>query len=412
MLSFANMPEIVVQEKIEFNPFVNIVKKLARNKHGGFNSDSFLNKQKNGEMKIIRHLSADTFDISFENMNNGQVKTKAESYYPYVNFAVNKKQSMTYDTAYITSNVVKEPEFTIIHRDVFADSKFSDISKITLGYSIGDIKTAEPTFDQTLSRITTRPFLFPTRKNVGATFDQVIHLKTIKTISIKKDSKYETSSSGGDVKITDRKRIGFTTDITYNNIYIVPIKPTRFSENKHLFNIYMNNGDGSSIVGDNRLISKKMKSSSFGSVGIETEVVEDTSTEYIDGDNKKVKQVARIDLIRRSHYDYDKKKTVLGNSWDSVDGEIIPYSLKGEYSRQLDISLNNSFKGMKLSFSENIATPYLDPNEGEVQLKIDNNAKPTAIIREALKHKMHKIDNDMIRQIKKNDFSLIGLERL
>ena len=401
-----NAPEVVVTENIDFAPVGNWLKAVQ--------GSHYLSGVK-GKIKILRHLSADTFDIYFEHLDS------SHTLYPYLNIAANNKKPQTFQISHVLNNAPKNNGFMRIHRSEFGDMKFSDISKMTLGYS--NVIDVEPTSGNSVSRITTLPFLHKIQKTIAANFNSVIHLKTIKSITIEKTTPYTTSVSSDDNK--------YETVIRYNNIYVVPTQPKRVGGNKVLFNVYMNNDLDEDFkahpttVGDNRIVSKKMKSTSFGATGVETEVFTDTSGKYqtiektikTGGTVKIVKsaevpQVARVELTRRSHYDFDKKKTVLGNSWDSVDGEIIPYSLKGNYSRKLEISFNNSFKGTELDFATRFDKPYLDASEGEIQLKIKNDFKPSEVMNGIFKSKMHKLNTEKIRQIKNNDFSLIGLERL
>ena len=385
-------PEVVVEEKIKFDPTVIIANNVPSNyKPVNPTNNAF------GKISIVRNLSADTFNLEYEKMVFGN-----NTLYPYANFSINGNGQETYKINHIVNFGSKDGKTLKAHRSLFADKKFHDLSSITLGYTLG----IEPNpSDQALimSRITTNPVFYGINKNINSNYKKVIHLKTIKAYEITKKTRYTKDEA--ESRLPAYKGINVVKK--YNNIYLVPRELSRTSSNKTLFDIYMNNDDNRSIDGDNRIISKKLRTTSFGKEDVDTQVVADIDPKstYQPINGPIATKIARVDIIGRSYYDFEKQKSVLGNNSKSVDGEIIPYSLKGEYSRDLDISFNDTFKNMKIHLAKNFDRAILDPDEGTVQLKI--NAMRNKPVKE-----WHKLNDQNIKRIKKGHFSLGGLERL
>ena len=390
MLSQA--PEVVVEEKIEFEPQTIISHKISKK----FSTKQSIKDHK-GKISIVRNLSADTFNLEYEKMVFGN-----KTIFPYLNFSVNDGVQATHDISFITNSNPPASKPFKVHRSLFASKKFHDISAITVGYTMS--KTPDiATSDYVTSRFLTNPGFHVINKNIYSNYNKVIHLKTIKAFDIVKNTKYVMNNK--DTATDDDKNT--TTTKKYNHIYLVPRELKRTSTNKTLFDIYMYNEDDRSILGDNRIISKKLKTTSFGKDSVDTQVVADVKNEFYQpiGNGHLAQKIARVDIVGRSFYDFDKGKTVLGNNSKSVDGEIIPYSLKDEYSRDLEISFNDTFKNMKIHLSKHFDQAVLDPYDGQVKLNVK-------LMKNKFNGKWNKLSDRSIKRIKEQEYSLHGLERL
>lgn len=393
-----NSPEVVVEEKIGFD-----TKTILANPISESFTVSNSKKDEFGKISIVRNLSADTFNMEYDKMIFGQ-----RTIYPYLNFAVNNDAQNTYPIAHLVDSTPESVMKLRAHRSLISDKKFHDLSAITVGYTMTEALD-ESEAKYVTSRFTTNPLFHEPNRNIYSDYDSVIHIKTIKAIDIQKKTKYSLSAGMGSKD--EYKEI--TESFEYNNIFLVPRELKRETANKTLFDIYMVNDkandkdkEGRSIEGDNRIISKKLRTTSFGKNDVDTQVVEDKDgTTYTSKEGIVAKKIARVDIVGRSFYDFDKKISVLGNNSESVDGEIIPYSLKGQYLRDLNISFNDTFKNMKIHLAKRFDQSILDPNDGLVKMTITSSD-------EKLASKEHHLNDAKIELIKKYDFSLGGLRRL
>lgn len=401
MLSYSPrdaLPEVVVEERVRFEPKVMVLRSVA-NIGGSGVADSHYK----GKISIVRNLSADTFNVEYQKMKFGTI-----TMFPYLHFSINGNTQTGYDLEGLVNQVPPDGKPLMAHRSLLGDKKFHNLSTITLGYS--EIKEGNgfPKPRYVTSRFTVNPMFRTQTKNIYSNFDKTIHLKTIKALGIERVNNYVY----GDGTDDPNKEIKNTTE--YNNIYLVPRKLNRTTTNKTMFDVYMNNDNNRNIAGDNRIISKMMRTTSFGKKDVKTQFYDEKSNDtytpigFSGSSSNKPKKIGRIDMVGRSFYDFEKEKSLLGNDSNSVDGEIIPYSLKGKYSRDINLSFNDTFKDMTIHMVKDFDQAELDPGDGKVKMKINeiNKNKKSAI------DNWIKLTDHNLKRIKKEDYSLNGLKRL
>ncbi len=390
----SNLPEYVVEEKINFDPKV-----MAMISRDGTAPTQTIGSER-GNVKIIRNLIDDTFNVEYWRPHNDQ----SHLLYPYLNMSLNGTTQKTFDLRDLSDGKTEHGNFIGIHRSLYQDAKFHDISTLTTGYTFGrgNLESPEPRF--TLLRTTTTPGFPNIQKRIETSFGRVIHLRTIKSIEYSKRTPFSFSGTTGSEERPTEDDKEINVQLTYNNIYLVPRELDRYNANKTLFDIYMNNEDGTSIENDKNIISGSMTSSSFGKDKVDTEFFSETSDQKV-FHNISSEKVGRIDITNNSYYDYETGKSHLGNQGTSEDGEIIPYSLKGNYTRNLDISFNESFKGMKISLSKIFTNALLDANEGDVRMFLDETERFHF-------QDVMEFSRDDMKSIKENDHSLISLRRM
>lgn len=244
------------------------------------------------------------------------------------------------------------------------------------------------------------------QKNVEANFNNLIELKTIKTISFNHTQKDWTTidrSATAYVPTFEKRNDAL---YTYSHLIIKPIEPDRFKGNETVAEIYGYVDGGFDITdADYDIKDATMKSSSIGNEKVAL------SFEKYSGDKKPLEPGSQAMLIGElkitdpTYYDYSTGSTKVGFQAHSIIGEVIPYSFKGDYSRELDLSFNAAFKNEKLLFSKHMDDAILDPSEGEVKMHVTMDSTPRKV-------NFKTFTPEDIEIIRTKKLDLIGLNRL
>lgn len=386
-------PEVLVEEKVDFeakslNWFV------GRPNHF-YDFSKYENFGNHGRSTLIRHLSDDTFDV--KNVVDFKPDSAVET--PYLN--VNNKIEFSGSSAVVSQRQdVNDRNFEwSFHHSILENTKFDDLSTITFG---DDIHVDVYSYTKPVARHIVFLKKQELQKNINASFDQVVHLRSIKGFS----AQFEDGYNGYSWQENDVSRGTVPTKLTfsYSDIYIVPIQPDQANGNGVLAKIYIGNSDNSDPTHDFAIGSGKLKTSSLPTGDLST------SFEYKPNKEEKYKDtnayyIGDINVSDSTFYDYSANKTVSGFGTGAKYADTIPYGFKGDFKRDLNISLNSVFKDIHLRFSKNIDKPFLSPSEGIVRLSVSTNNEPKQMPRR------HFSPED-IKIIREKEQTLVGLERL
>ena len=188
--------------------------------------------------------------------------------------------------------------------------------------------------------------------------------KTIEEIGISNSIKY------GMTRYIDRVQNGFyQTSITsgsknYNNVRFVPRELDLFNHNKVLFDVYMENDNGTSVDNDHLLDKGKLET---------TGVSGHLNVSFVRTPDQN--KFGEIVIDDSTYYDYDAQSTKTGVKIGAQRGELIPYNFSGEYNRMLTMELNASMGDIKINLKEDIVSPILDPYIGIYKLRVKQGVK-------------------------------------
>lgn len=212
--------------------------------------------------------------------------------------------------------------------------------------------------------------------------NEVLHLKSVESIYFDSEFRYGSSYyNDSHREIWPYKHEDGTMNASisydYNHTYIVPQEIDRYNGTQSLFKIYSKNDNGSTVNYDInyddigtlnipkltrnlKLILKKPLWSA------EHEYFQDTGARL----------VGEVIVDENTGYDYEKGVITSIDADSNTQGLLIPYNFKGNYQVTLNqLGILSSFPKLELTYNKTIDKPLLDPNEGIIQLSIDNYAK-------------------------------------
>lgn len=384
-----------------------------RYQEGVHKKENYPSASFNPVMMIQRNLRDDTFNV--------RLKLDKHIDFPVdTNFQIDGKTISDNIPAHdyqVQSDIIDD----IIPHSLIKDAKFSQTKSIAAGLIVRGKsddnidKWIHPRF----SRKDFGAFLIiinnlTKNQNISVTSDNIIHIKTINSIKLTKNEplhiwrntdKYSNGTYSTYYKIfdpDDQNNQEVTFEYSYNHIYLKPAPISRYKHNKKIYDIFMSNDDSTPIIGDMNIKNGIMASSETGSskmqIGFHSHLHEN-KTEMIEG--KERKYIGHYQLEDYSYYDYDKNKTIFGPSTIAERGDFIPYNLKGNYIRQLQLALNCDFDALKIYQSKKFDQAVLKPFGGSVKINLTEKKFDNSII-------MNKLSKEAIKNIKENfnDFSL------
>lgn len=148
-----------------------------------------------------------------------------------------------------------------------------------------------------------------------------------------------------------------------------------------------------------------LKSSSIGNDKLNVYFEKYTGQKQFMQMNEKPYLIGKMKISDPTYFDYSSNKTKIGFNTNSIIGEVIPYSFEGDYTRQIEFSANAAFKNMKFSFSTKLEQPVLNPSNGSVILKIEDDSSPKNL-------PMLTFTPEDIKIVREKELDLIGLKRL
>lgn len=360
-----------------------------------------------GRVQIIRNASDDTFNLEIPAYANTSHRDYLET--PYVN--LNNKIEISGKSAILGQlkhNNTTSNDSWKVHHTLLNNSSFRDINILAIG-------------DDMMNSNVSGGVEFPSRrwvtyfdfnnihKDVETSFSNIVELKTIKSLSFGAQQNEHTS-------ITERglpsyspiftKRSDSDITRTYTHLFVKPIEPDRFHGNEAVAEIYGYADDGKDMTeADYSIKDATMKSSSLGNEKLSLDFEKYTGEKKYLESGLPQYLLGTLKVTDPTYYDYSSGTTKIGFAAHSVVGEYVPYGFKGDYTREIDLTLNSAFKNMKIMFSKHMDQALLDPSEGlvKLQVRVDNTPKKTTF---------KTFTPEDIEIIRSRKLDLIGLKRL
>ena len=368
---------------VKENLHIEIKNKINDNKH------SYGNNQNFGEVKLIRDLKTDTFDLEIARPPLYDVKEKPLVFHPFVNI----NNNFQFSNSDFQDQYKKRDDDSLYYRipsGLLENKKFSSIKELYVGL-------VHP------SEISKDPFIHMMKFNFKNNFKRV-HLSKNKASRIKIVK---------EMKITFDRNLSSKIDFDLFELYYVPIEKNRKKPIQDIANIYVYSSYAKKE--DDTLLDEGLIKTSSIKVGLKTRFVKEKSSELLEIVGKNMSRwptkVGKNTIIDHTYYDYKKKKTILGFGSDSNSGEIVPYSFKGTYTWLDTLDLFHVFKSFCFVTTKVFDQPYLNLLNGHVQLKIKNFKQKNVDKTNFFPNYLLKKEN--IELIKKNEkISLSSLERM
>lgn len=382
--------EQLVQEKVELDTrgvYWNI---LLRNAAATAFSER-------APFKIKRNLGDDTFNLEVH--PSVRIGDQYSNEIPYIN--VNNEYEVSgYDSSLNRKGdqILSQSYSWVGHHSLFKDLKFHDASVIALGT---DVQTGGNGTTQMFYRNIIYPHFGYVKNQINASYKDVIHFRTIKSISGNQSPQHDMNVFGqSPQRIHQNGELNLSYE--YNDVYIRPIEPSLGTTDKRIAEVYVSNTDNSTYKYDYNITHGILRTSSLAHDQLET-YFESTSEEQTYNNAKLVGYIAVADP---TYYDYDKKETKVGYSSGSREGDTVPYNYKGDFTRSITLGINGVFDKVTISFSKRIEAPLLDPYEGKVRLYLSYSEQPLHDVPPRF------LDEDSIKKIREHYYSLKGINRL
>ena len=303
-------------------------------------------KNARAEVKIIRHLKDDTFDVYIEKTT---AMTIEDAIRPIINID-NKFEISGISVLSKNKKIIDGKTYYIATSGMLKYKKLSDIKQINIGI-LDDID---------------RPyFLYNIKinKNQSIKYVNVNPGETAKISGLKNLIVYKGEHTSAVVKYD------------YASMYYVPLQRDRMEVIKSLADIYLVDST-SNYLRDLSLDTKKVKTNANIS-GINTIFQRSKISKKLIINNKEIKSkyIGKININDSTYYDYNKKKTILGYSSSSKIGEFIPFSFQGCYKWIQEYSPFLFLKNFIFKTSVMYKNSVLNEYDGDVLLKITNSDK-------------------------------------
>lgn len=392
MITINTLPSIKIEEKINF--------KRIKHLHTGLQALKYARKMpRTSYVEIKRYGKDDSFDLKITipgSKNRLKMNKSPENYkldersIPYINVNNNMYENSHNNPKWITYWKRKElRDWHIIPRHVLSKIQFSSLNTYVSGVDI-----LYKSF--WLARLRTPKFINWEYKNqhAASNFKHVIQVKQIKKIV---EEPFDLIPR--DTKLTVKgweSFPGIKPKIVYTYFYLIFTEPQHFKGASTIAEIYQFNEDEKDTLYTEDLDIKVKKFKSYSTKNIEAffDETEKNKRYKIDNNNNFAKYVGAIKTKNNFYYDYIKKKVVEGYGPNNVVGDFIPYNFKGNYRWDIQLRLNEVFDNLQLSLMKTIQNPLLDPNGGNIVLKIDRRIEN---INELPKH---TLDNQTLKIIR------------
>ena len=342
-----------------------------------------------GEVRLIRDLKTDTFDLEISRPPLYDLKQRPLVFHPFVNI----NNSFQFSNSDFKDKYKARDDDSLYYRvpsGLLENKKFSSIKELYVGLVHK-------------SDISKDPYVHMMKFNFKNNFKRV-HLSKNKASRIKIVK---------EVKITFNKNWDSNVEFDLFEFYYVPIAKNRKKPIQDVADIYV--FSNYSKKEDDTLLDEGLIKTSSIKAGLKTRFVAKKSEEVLEiiGENisRWPKKIGKNTIIDHTYYDYKKKKTILGFGLNSSPGEIIPYSFQGSYVWLDTLDLFYAFKKFTFVLTKSFDQPYLNVLNGQVQLEIQN------IDQKKLNQKnfftTYLLKKEKIKLIKNNEkISLASLERM
>lgn len=348
--------------------------------------------------KINRNLCDDTFNLELHPTVAVSSSTRIVEI-PYINVN-NEYEIQGWDSSLNrpSDDIMYQSYSWVAHHSLFKDLKFHNTSVIALGT---DIHNDSYTNNNLFFRNIIYPHFSHVKNKINASYKDVIHFKTIKSISGKqKEHRHIAQFSQG---LSRMERNGeLITNLSYNDIYIRPLEPNIGSTDKRIAEIYIHNSDNTPYKYDYNITNGLLQTSSLPNNKLETYFESSNENKTYNG----ASFIGYISVADPTYYDYDKHQTKVGYSSTSKEGDTVPYNYKGDFTRSITLGINGVFNKITISFSKKIDAPLLDPYEGKVRLFLTYSEQPLSEIPRRF------LDGESIKKIRDHYYTLQGINRL
>lgn len=369
--------------------------------------------------KILRNARDDTFSVFIPNRleATGTPSYNPNKVMPYLNID-NKYEfrGRNVDVPGMWDESGKQWKF---YHSTIGNTKLRDLKVIAFGQDFSS--TEDISHQETISpafKWISNPLFDPIRKTASATFDDLVEFQTIKEIDFQPTPSFmptleKVSSTPDGGKWYTQSPTGFSggTMTRFTHLIIKPLDINQFGINEDVAEIYGYSDDNQPMSsGDYEIKDATMKSTSIKNGTFHLDYLPYNGARKVilvpfEDKNHRASLLGTLKVADQSYYDFQSQETKLGLAYNSNVGEQIPFNLKGNYTREIQLSLNDVFKDVKVSFSKTINQPTLGSSNGLVQLSVDNSEENSEL-------PMKYFNADDIKAIKENNFDLVGLVRL
>ncbi|MBN3535079.1 MHO_1580 family protein [Mycoplasma procyoni] len=215
---------------------------------------------------------------------------------------------------------------------------------------------------------------------------------------------YRTASFVNDIE--DHYQDG-QTKIYFNNITFYKMPLVQGEHNEVLFKVVANNDK----IAESELLDRD--------IAIVTKNVENLPLEnkeklnvsfYRHSHPKKYKgktEIGEIRITDETYYDFETSTVKKGVNNNSKRGFLVPFNFSGQIFAKINLSINNDYKDISLSFKHNIEKRWLDKDEGVVKLLINQYEES-----EISESEFRLIENKQFKYVIDSNLSLEALKNL
>lgn len=362
---------------------------------------------------LIRNPVDDTFNLEFSRQFNVITRNVMQQYMslPYVN--VNNQIEFYGYNSPIALQIVPNAQVQDwkVHRTLLKEMQLRKMSTIVMGEDLFRFEAnrfTTPLGHGVIYRSINFLAFEEIEKNAIATFDDVIELDSVREIGFAQMTSPTISIDGPQNIVEDTTFVDVSTKPTfkYSRLFIKPIAPDYFRGDQDVAEIYGDCGDDANWISQISVKNATLKSTSLktSKLNLAYEKYNGT-TRTIDVGELKPKLLGKLKITDPTYYDYVTGETKVGFAPNSIIGEIIPYSFKGNYTRELDLDFNGVFKDMKLAFTNKVDQPILGASNGIVRLSVETDQTRQSVL-------SNFFTSEDIKFIKNNRLDLNGLMRL
>lgn len=345
--------------------------------------------------RIIRHLKDDTFDVVI-------AKTPAQGNIdgcvPYVMAGERYKTDIPRTTEEIRRLPIKYDEewncdVFIVHRKAFGEPLFSELKNLVVGF----LKAGRQSlFSIDIDKL-------PSNELLDVPFGSVGRIDALKAIELKVTR-----------VTTDRTEtiheLPVEAIFRKSSLFYEPLQAHRECNTSEVANIYLS----SNLYNPERDVKNEMYKIVTGNFEkglsahnqLELKQYQEMQIHKRDLLEPRINYYATAVIDQPTYYDYEKNKTINGFNREAQKGDLIPFNFKGDYEFATKLPFWEAFKDFIFRTTYHYDVPFLDKNEGQVILSVENSTEhlipEMTFTKEAI--------DDIIKD--KSDYSLRALERV
>ncbi|NQZ66137.1 MAG: hypothetical protein HRT99_02890 [Mycoplasmatales bacterium] len=346
------------------------------------------NTNKEFNIKIVRHLNDDTFDVIVDKGHTGKMVFGGS-----ILVNINNEFEIETNEENPIIHLDKNNQYKFTHGHL-KNYKFHEIREIHIAYLSGPI---------ILRKISLKPHFETMNKELIVPVNNLGEIDLVKEFYVEMKGVKHSNHLGLDLPI---KEVESESKTKYTKIIYKPTQRNRYVPTYELGEIYLSkNADDQ--LNKLEIIPKKVITTS-NSKGYKEIIDKSISKKEISigNEEEKYSKYGNLYLNEPTKYDYDKGKTSVGYQENQKKGEIIPYKYRGVYSWNQQMAIKSFKTNFNFITTEFYKYPILNSYDGKVLLK-----KSTSNL--FLDSEGHFLSQDSIKEIRKaENISLEGLKRL